>query len=91
MESIVNSLSCILQNNTFEFGFAGLILSVLLLIGLIYLFINRHQIMTLTYGITLLSMFIFTIFCILAMLLAGIYGVTLGSSNQQKQVCQNTF
>jgi len=76
MESIVNSLVAVLKNNTFEFGITGVILAVLLLVGLIYLFINRNQVMTISYGMMLLGMVIFLVLCIVTLFLISIYGIT---------------
>ena len=77
MSSIVSNLILTLQNNTFEFGIAGIFLGVLFLIGLTYLFINRNRVMTLSYGLTLLTMVIFLLTCILTMLFTGIYLISV--------------
>lgn len=76
MNDLFLELIQLLKTEAFFCGLGGIILSTLLLLELFYLFFRRNEVMTLTYGLTLISVFIFLLLCIFVVLLASIYAIT---------------
>jgi hypothetical protein len=75
MESFMRKLCWLAGANVLPGGMIGIAVGILLLIGLVYLFINRNQVLTITYGLVLAGMVLFNCLSILVLLFISIYGL----------------
>lgn len=91
MDTIVNGFIYLFKTYAFQMGIVGIAIAGFLLLGLGYLYFRRNEVMTVTYGLALLSMVLFLVLCILILVFAGVYGITRGQALRVEEPSSKTF